>query len=169
MRNQLVEQFMDALINGDQARHPLNDVTNLKNEFIDSPNNFLKQKTFTFKEVLADMHLENRINFFPSDIKGGCYETAIFVSFRKPPFNFKIPKNNLIPIDTVLKEIVKQVLGSCFGINQEIILITDDINNSKSEEWFANLKTIQEVCKSINIYYVFDKGDYENVNRFFGL
>lgn len=169
MSIQLVDQFMDAFINGDVARHPLNDASKLTNENIDSPNHFLRQKTITFKEVMENLDLENNINLFPSDIKGGCYETAMFISFRKPPFNFKMPKNNLVPIDRVLKEIVKQVLGSCFGVNQEIILITDDINNSKSEEWFANLKTIQKVCKSINIFYVFDNGNYENVNRFFGL
>jgi hypothetical protein len=165
MSNNLVQDFVNALINGNDSRHPLNDFE----EKIDSPNHFLKQQFFDFRDILDSLDLRNQINFFPCDVKGNCHEIAMFVSFRKPPLKFKMPKSNFVSLDIVLKQMVKQVLGSCFRKNQKIILLTDQMSNSKSEEWHENIKTIQKECKSIEIYYMFPNGKYENANRFFGL
>lgn len=167
MSKNIADDFMNAFINGDVSRHPINDIIDDSN--MDSPNHFLKQKSFNFEDVLKDMSSREKINFFPSNQEGDCHQTSMFVSFRKPILKFKMPKSNFVALDIVLKEMVKQVLGNCYGKNQKIILLTDEISNSKSEEWHANLRTMQKQCESIEVYYVFPNGKYENVNRFFGL
>jgi hypothetical protein len=167
MSKNIADDFMNAFINGDVSRHPINDIIDDSN--MDSPNHFLKQKFFNFEDVLKDMSSREKINFFPSNQEGDCHQTSMFVSFRKPILKFKMPKSNFVALDIVLKEMVKQVLGNCYGKNQKIILLTDEISNSKSEEWHANLRTMQKQCESIEVYYVFPNGKHENANRFFGL
>ena len=167
MSKNIADDFMNAFINGDVSRHPINDIIDDSN--MDSPNHFLKQKSFNFEDVLKDMSSREKINFFPSNQEGDCHQTSMFVSFRKPILKFKMPKSNFVALDIVLKEMVKQVLGNCYGKNQKIILLTDEISNSKSEEWHANLRTMQKQCESIEVYYVFPNGKHENANRFFGL
>ena len=162
--NSLVKNFIDSLLTEDN-RFPINDLD--KN--IDSPNHFLKQKTISFSDVLNDMGLAQKINFFPSEIKGRCHSIAMFVSFKSPPLKFKMPKSNLIPIDTVIKKMIQQVLGSCFEKNRDIILITDEINTEKIEEWKPNLRAIQKISNSFEIIFLHGDGEYENINRFFGL
>jgi hypothetical protein len=157
MENELVSKFLGFFYNREQLS--------------------IRENIFESKDLLSidlDKALEysgiaNNINFFPSSTKGGCHKTAMFVSFSKSPKGFKLKRNNCLPLDVVLKKMVKQVLGSCYGKNQEIILLTDEMSISKSEEWHANLRTMQKVCKSIGVYYVFPDGKHENVDRFFGL
>jgi|SRR5690606_7015997 len=120
-------------------------------------------------EIFGSRGNGGNINFFPSTIKGGCYEMAIFVSFSKSPKGIKLKKNNCISLDVVLKKMVQQVLGGCDGINQEIVLITDEINTNVSREWEGNLKAIKKRCKSLDIYYIFPDGDSKKVNDMFGV
>lgn len=162
MSKNIADDFMNAFINGDVSRHPINDITSMTDlSNIDSPNHFLKQKSFNFEDVLKDMSSREKINFFPSNQEGDCHQTTMFVSFRKPILKFKMAKSNFVALDIVLKEMVKQVLGNCYGKNQKIILLT--------EEWHANLRAMQKQCESIEVYYVFPNGKHENANRFFGL
>lgn len=164
--NKIVSEFLDLLFN-DMQKHPLNDI--LKGNNLESPNHFLKQKEFNFYDLILEMNLNESINFYPGIQTNSCYETAFFVSFRKEPLNFKMPKSNFVSLDIILKVMVQKVLGDCYDINKNIILLTDNINVQKQEEWLGNLKTIKKLCKSFNVYYVFPDGKHENANRFFGI
>jgi len=127
------------------------------------------KKTVELYEIFGSGDSDSSINFFPSPIKGSCYESAVFVSFSKSPKGIKLNKSSIVSLDVVFKKMVQQVLGTCFGINQDITLITDQINTDISREWEGNLRTIQSKCKSLNIYYVLPNGTNKNVNDLFGL
>lgn len=164
MKNKLVTNFLNSL-NGS------GNITEYV-KGIDFPSNldlFDSISSAELYEIFDTVNDTGTINFFPSPIKGGCYETAVFVSLSKSPDNKELKDDSLVSLDVVLKKMVQQVLGTCDGINQEIILITDEINTVLSKEWEGNLKAIKRRCKSLDIYYIFPDGEYKNVNDFFGV
>ena len=159
MKNEFREDFLD-FFNEDKYA-----------DMIMDPRSYVLdgKKSIELYEIFDSSDSGGSINFFPSPIKGSCHETGMFVSFSKSPKGIKLHKNSIVSLDKVLKKMVQQVLGTCYGINQEITLITDQINTNVSREWEANLRTIQSSCKSLNIYYLLPDGKHKNVNDLFGL
>ena len=140
----------------------------LRNEFIDR-NNRAQMETITFDELFDNFGRGIDMNFFPSDIPSGCFEVAMFVSFHKPAFGVKFKKDQMIPLDDVLKKLVQQVLGSCYPTNKTILLLTDNIETDLFEPWLGNLRAIKRMGMELEIVYLRSDGTYRNVNSLFGL
>lgn len=164
MKNNLVSNFLNSLNGGDNITAYVKSM-----DFPSKLDLFDDTSSGELYEIFNSVNGDSNINFFPSPIKGGCYETAVFVSLSKAPNGKELKEDSLISLDVVLKKMVQQVLGTCDGINQEIILITDEINTTISKEWEGNLKAIKRRCSSLDIFYLFPDGEYKNVNDFFGV
>lgn len=139
-----------------------------RNEFLDR-NNKPQIEAVTFDELLQDAHVRHNMNFFPSDRPGGCYEVAMFVSINKPVFGLKFKKDQMIPLDDVLKKLVQQVLGTCYPTNQKILMLTDNIETEVFEPWLANLNAIKRMGMEIQIIYLRSDGSRKNINSLVGL
>ncbi len=139
-----------------------------KTEFLDR-NNRHQIETITFDELLQDTHVRHNMNFFPSENKGVCHEVAMFVSFHKPVFGLKFKKDQMIPLDDVLKKLVQQVLGTCYPTNQKILLLTDKVDTEVFEPWLGNLMAIKRMGIELEIVYLRSDGSTEYVNRLVGL
>jgi hypothetical protein len=139
-----------------------------RNEFLDR-NNKPQIDAVTFDELLQDAHVRHKMNFFPSENKGACHELAMFVSFHKPIFGMKFKKDQMIPVDDVLKKLVQQVLGTCYPTNQKILLLTDKVDTAVFEPWFGNLKAIKRMGMELEIVYLRSNGSTENINSLVGI
>ena len=139
-----------------------------RNEFLDR-NNKPQIDAVTFDELLQDAHVRHKMNFFPSENKGACHELAMFVSFHKPIFGMKFKKDQMIPVDDVLKKLVQQVLGTCYPTNQKILLLTDKVDTEVFEPWLGNLRAIKRMGMEIEIIYLRSDGSTEVVNKLVGL
>lgn len=140
----------------------------LRNELIDR-NNRVQMETITFDELFDNFGRGIDMNFFPSENKGPCREVAMFVSFHKPVFGVKFKKDQMIPLDDVLKKLVQQVLGTCYPTNQKILLLTDKLDTEVLEPWLGNLKAIKRMGMELEIVYLRNDGTHRNVNSLFGL
>jgi hypothetical protein len=140
----------------------------LRNNLFDRKNT-PQLEAITFDELLQDINVSHRMNFFPSENKGACYEVAMFVSFHKPVFGLKFKKDQMVTLDEVLKKIVQQVLGTCYPTNQKIILITDKIDTEVFEPWLGNLKAMKRMGTEIEIVYLKSDGDYKMINSLLGV
>ena len=132
-------------------------------------NNKQQIESVTFDELLNNARLRHNMNFFPIDKPGGCYEVAMFVSFHKPIFGLKFKKDQMIPLDDVLKKLVQQVLGTCYPTNQKILLLTDNIETDMFEPWLGNLRAIKRMGMEIQIVYLRSDGSRQNINNLVGL
>jgi hypothetical protein len=110
-----------------------------------------------------------RMNFFPSNKKGGCHEIAMFVSFHKQFKNLKFKKDQMVSLDEVIKKLVQQVLGTCYPTNRKIILLTDKVDTEVFEPWLGNLQAIKTMGMEIEIVYLRSNGSTEFVNPLVGL
>lgn len=140
----------------------------LRNDLIDR-NNKQQIESVTFDELLNNARLRHNMNFFPSDYLGGCYNVAMFVSFHKPIFGLKFKKDQMVPLDDVLKKLVQQVLGTCYPTNQKILLLTDNIETDMFEPWLGNLRAIKRMGMEIQIFYLRSDGSRQNINSLVGL
>lgn len=140
----------------------------LRNDLIDR-NNKQQIESVTFDELLNNARLRHNMNFFPSDYLGGCYNVAMFVSFHKPIFGLKFKKDQMVPLDDVLKKLVQQVLGTCYPTNQKILLLTDNIETDMFEPWLGNLRAIKQMGMEIQIVYLRSDGSRQNINSLVGL
>ncbi len=161
MKNRLLKNFIKFLNGSGRVAEYI--------KSIDFPSELMGDNSFDLHEFYSSGGEGGNINFYPSSVKGGCYEVAMFVSISKPPNGLNLKEGNCIPLDLVLKKMVQQVLGSCEGINQEILLITDEIDTKAAREWEGNLKAIKRRCASFDIFYLLPDGDYKNVNDLFGV
>jgi hypothetical protein len=123
----------------------------------------------TFDDLLQDANIKHNMNFFPSDKPSRCYDVAMFVSFHKSVFGLKFKKDQMIPLDDVLKKLVQQVLGNCYPTNQKILLLTDKVDTEVFEPWLGNLRAIKRMGMELEIVYLRSNGSTENVNRLVGL
>lgn len=156
----IVKDFIDKLYRASKSE--------LRNEFIDR-NNRSQMETITFDELFDNFGRGIDMNFFPSENKGACREVAMFVSFHKPAFGAKFKKDQMIPLDDVLKKLVQQVLGTCYPTNQKILLLTDKVDTEVLEPWLGNLKAIKRMGMELEIVYLRSDGSHRNVNSLFGL
>jgi hypothetical protein len=62
---------------------------------------------------------------------------------------------------------VQQVLGGCFDINKEVILITDTIDTKVIEEWKPNFRAMKKVCNNIGFYFVDKDGSHRDISFLF--
>jgi hypothetical protein len=125
----------------------------------------LKNKILTsFDELFIKNGSNIDMNFFPSENKGSCCEIAMFVSLNKPVFGLKLKKDQMIPIDQVIKTLVQQVLGTCYPINKKIILLTDKVDTDIFDPWIGNLRTIKKMGNEIEIFYLHKDGTTKIVN-----
>lgn len=138
------------------------------NEFLDK-NNRPQVEAITFDELFQNSHLGYNINFYPSETKGACSEIAMFVSFHKSNFDIKLKKDQMVSLDEVLKKLVQQVLGTCYPINQKIILLTDKIDTEVFEHWLGNLRAMKRMGMEIDIVYLRSDGDYKMINSMLGI
>lgn len=139
----------------------------LRNDLLDR--NKQQIESVTFDELLNNARLRQSMNFFPSDKPGGCYEVAMFVSFHKPIFGLKFKKDQMVPLDDVLKKLVQQVLGTCYPTNQKILLLTDNIETVVFDPWLGNLRAIKQMGMEIQIVYLRSDGSRQNINSLVGL
>jgi hypothetical protein len=156
----ILKDFIDKLYRASKSE--------LRNEFIDR-NNRAQMETITFDELFDNFGRGIDMNFFPSEKKGPCREVAMFVSFHKPAFGVKIKKDQMIPLDDILKKLVQQVLGTCYPTNQKILLLTDKVDTEVFEPWLGNLRAIKLMGMELEIVYLRSDGTYRNVNSLFGL
>ena len=156
----ILNDFIDKLYRASKSE--------LRNEFIDR-NNRTQMETITFDELFDNFGGGVDMNFFPSDNPSGCFEVAMFVSFHKPAFGVKFKKDQMIPLDDVMKKLVQQVLGSCYPTNQKILLLTDKLDTEVLEPWLGNLKAIKRMGMELEIVYLRNDGTHRNVNSLFGL
>ena len=140
----------------------------LRNDIFDR-NNRPQLETVTFDELFQNAQVRHNMNFFPSDNPSGCFEVAMFVSFHKSLFGLKFKKDQMIPLDDVLKKLVQQVLGTCYPTNQKILLLTDKVDTEVFEPWLGNLRAIKRMGMELEIIYLRSNGSTENVNRLVGL
>ena len=124
---------------------------------------------FKFSSVGSSGVFNERINFYPSTGKGKCQRTAVFVCIKAATLKFKSDPSNHVTFEKILKVMVQQVLGGCIDVNQNIILITDEINTNSIEEWKPNFRAMHKICDRVNIYYLDERGQPRNVNYLFGL
>lgn len=153
-------EFLSILKNGR--------IKEFKNEFLDR-NNRPQVEATTFDELLLDARVRHDMNFFPSKNIGACHEVAMFVSFHKPVFGLKFKKEQMVSLDDVLKKLVQQVLGTCYPINQKILLLTDKVDTDVFELWIGNLKAIKRMGMEIEIVYLKSDGDYKMLNSLLGV
>jgi hypothetical protein len=139
-----------------------------RNDLLDR-NNKTQIESVSFDELLNNARIRQNMNFFPSDYLGGCYNVAMFVSFHKPIFGLKFKKDQMVPLDDVLKKLVQQVLGSCYPTNQKILLLTDNIETDVFEPWLGNLRAIKRMGMEIQIVYLRSDGSRQNINSLVGL
>jgi hypothetical protein len=156
----VLSEFL-SIINNERNRE-------FRNEFLDR-NNKPQIEAVTFDELLQDAQVRNNMNFFPSENKGACHEVAMFVSFHKSVFGLKFKKDQMIPLDDVLKKLVQQVLGTCYPTNQKILLLTDNIETDLFEPWIGNLKAIQRMGIELQIVYLRSNSSPKNINSLVGL
>jgi hypothetical protein len=140
----------------------------LRNDIFDR-NNRTQSEAVTFDELFQNAQVRHKMNFFPSENKGACHEVAMFVCFHKSVFGLKLKKDQIIPLNDVLKKLVQQVLGTCYPTNQKILLLTDKVDTEVFEPWLGNLKAIKRMGMEIEIVYLRSDGSTENVNRLVGL
>jgi hypothetical protein len=140
----------------------------LRNDIFDR-NNRTHLEAVTFDELFQNAQVRQNMNFFPSDNPSGCFEVAMFVSFHKSLFGLKFKKDQMIPLDDVLKKLVQQVLGTCYPTNQKILLLTDKVDTEVFETWLGNLRAIKRMGMELEIVYLRSNGSTENVNRLVGL
>ena len=153
----IVENFVFNLIgesNFFDVEHDKSDRRTLKNNLSD----FLKRSVHS-----------SSINFFPSDKKSTCKKTAWFVSIYSEKLKKRIKGKDSYEFSKVVEKLIQQVLGSCYKINEDIIVITDNLNTKSVEPWKKNLKVISQISNSFNIYFISEKGDVENINKLFGV
>jgi hypothetical protein len=136
----------------------------LRNDIFDR-NNRPQLEAVTFDELFQNAQVRHNMNFFPSDLPGGCYEVAMFVSFHKSVFGLKFKKDQMIPLDDVLKKLVQQVLGTCYPKNQKILLLTDKVDTEVFEPWLGNLRAMKRMGMELEIVYLRSNGSTENINR----
>jgi hypothetical protein len=139
-----------------------------RNEFLDR-NNKPQIEAFTFDELLQNAHVRHNMNFFPSENKGACHEVALFVSFHKSVFGLKFKKDQMVSLDEVIKKLVQQVLGTCYPINQKIILLTDKIDTEVFDPWLGNLRAMKRMGMELDIVYLRSDGDYKMINSMLGI
>lgn len=129
-----------------------------------------RRKTkFKFSSISKTRIFHEPINFSPSSSKGRCCSTAVFVSVKPSTLNYSSDQSNHVDFETVVKKMVQQILGECYNMNKDIILVTDHLDTEVIEEWRPNFKAMTQVCNSINICFFDSKGDVYNVNHFFGV
>ena len=126
-------------------------------------------ESITFDELFDNFGRGINMNFFPSENKGACCEVAMFVSFHKSVFGLKFKKDQMIPLDDILKKLVQQVLGTCYPNNQKILLLTDKVDTEVFEPWLGNLRAIKRMGMELEIVYLKSNGSTENINRLVGL
>jgi hypothetical protein len=156
----ILSEFL-SILNNDRNQE-------FRNDLLDR-NNKTQNESVTFDELLNNARIRQKMNFFPSDILGGCYDVAMFVSFHKPIFGLKFKKDQMVPLDDVLKKLVQQVLGSCYPTNQKILLLTDNIETDVFEPWLGNLRAIKRMGMEIQIVYLRSDGSRQNINSLVGL
>jgi hypothetical protein len=140
----------------------------LRNDIFDR-NNRPQLEAVTFDELFQNAKVRHNMNFFPSDNPSGCFEVAMFVSFHKPIFGLKFKKDQMIPLDDVMKKLVQQVLGTCYPTNQKILLLTDKVDTEIFEPWIGNLRAMKRMGMELEIVYLRSNGSTENINRLVGL
>jgi hypothetical protein len=129
-----------------------------------SENKKPKKILTSFDELFIKNGSNMDMNFFPSENKGSCCEIAMFVSLNTPVFGLKLKKDQMIPIDEVIKTLVQQVLGTCYPINKKIILLTDKVDTDIFDPWIGNLRTIKKMGNEIEIFYLHKDGTTKIVN-----
>jgi hypothetical protein len=142
--------------------------SDFRSEMIDR-NNRPQMESITFDELFDNFGSGIDMNFFPSENKGACREIAMFVSFHKPAFGVKFKKDQMIPLDDVLRKLVQQVLGTCYPQNKKIILLTDKVDTEIFEPWLGNLKAIERMGMEIQIFYLNSDGIPKSANEIVGL
>ena len=142
--------------------------SDFRSEMIDR-NNRPQMESITFDELFDNFGSGIDMNFFPSENKGACREIAMFVSFHKPAFGVKSKKDQMIPLDDVLRKLVQQVLGTCYPQNKKIILLTDKVDTEIFEPWLGNLKAIERMGMEIQIFYLNSDGIPKSANEIVGL
>lgn len=142
--------------------------SDFRSEMIDR-NNRPQMESITFDELFDNFGSGIDMNFFPSENKGACREVAMFVSFHKPAFGVKFKKDQMIPLDDVLRKLVQQVLGTCYPQNKKIILLTDKVDTEIFEPWLGNLKAIERMGMEIQIFYLNSDGMPKSANEIVGL
>lgn len=75
----------------------------------------------------------------------------------------------MIPSDDVLKKLVKQVVGTCYPINQKILLLIDKVDTEVFEPWVGKIKATKRMGTELEIVYMRSHGSTANVNTLFGL
>ena len=128
-----------------------------------------KRQLKNIKDFLNFSDHSNTINFFPSDKKGPCQKEAWFVSIYSVKLKKDIKRKDCLEFSKVIEKLIQQVLGSCYKINEDIIVITDNLNTKSIEPWKENLKVISQISTSFNIYFISEKGDIKNINKLFGV
>ncbi len=128
-----------------------------------------QMESTTFDELFDNYGSGMDMNFFPSENKGACREVAMFVSFHKPAFGVKFKKDQMIPLDDVLRKLVQQVLGTCYPQNKKIILLTDKVDTEIFEPWLGNLQAIERMGMEIQIFYLNSNGIPKSANEIVGL
>lgn len=160
-----VSQVIDFIFS--KGKNRVREVEFLDDISIDQ-NKLNKRKTkFKFSSFVKESHFLGEMNFFPSTKKGRCHRLAVFVSMREETLSFKSDPNNFVPFDVVLKKMVQQVLGGCFDINKEVILITDTIDTKVIEEWKPNFRAMKKVCNNIGFYFVDKDGSHRDISFLF--
>ncbi len=156
----ILKDFIDKLYRAGKSE--------LRNEFIDRISR-VQMETITFDELFDNFGRGIDMNFFPSDKPSGCYEVAMFVSFHKSVFDIKLKKDQMISLDEVIKKLVQQVLGTCYPINQKIILLTDKIDTEVFDPWLGNLRAMKRMGMELDIVYLRSDGDYKMINSMLGI
>jgi len=160
----LVRQVVDFIFSkGKNELRFIDEIENIPSE-LDRKRRGAK---FKFSSFATKGNIDGKMNFFPSSIKGRCHYLAVFVSMREETLSFKSDPNNFVSLDVVLKKMVQQVLGSCFNVNKEVVLITDTIDTKVIEEWKPNFRAMKKVCDNIRFYYVDKEGIPKDVSFLF--
>ena len=160
----LVRQVVDFIFSkGKNKLRFIDDIVKMPSEL----DRKRRVEKFKFSSFTTKGNINEKMNFFPSIIKGRCHNLAVFVSMREETLSFKSDPNNFVSLDVVLKKMVHQVLGSCFNVNKEVVLITDTIDTKVIEEWKPNLRAMTKVCDKIRFYYVDREGTLKDVSFLF--
>lgn len=160
----LVRQVVDFIFSkGKNELRFIDEIENIPSE-LDRKRRGAK---FKFSSFATKGNVNEKMNFFPSSNKGRCHYLAVFVSMREETLSFKSDPNNFVSLDVVLKKMVQQVLGSCFNVNKEVVLITDTIDTKVIEEWKPNFRAMKKVCDNIRFYYVDTEGNPKDISFLF--
>ncbi len=88
-----------------------------------------------------------KINFYPSHTKGGCYKHAVFVSLQSKGYQ----ENPMyLTFSEALETMVKHIHASCKDETLNYFLITDRWDTKTFEKWLPLLESSEDFSDSLS-------------------